>query len=241
MPWPLHWLQDTGTAALGLRRYTSTVNEREDPGWCPDNEYSTSSEFSYHSAFAWLGQRQQRARVETEHGVRYESAHDLFEIADDDPRWPTHCTCGRAFTDDDERQQWAEEIFIRTDTGAEVTTHSTIVPDDCELVSPGAVQDLWWYARFDGSDGSLGLNPDRPKDGIIVGIHCPYMDERKATQVWCVDQRATGESAGFWTRTGDPRNPSTFNATPSIAIGVKTGPGYYHGFAQNGVLTDHIG
>jgi len=241
MPWPLHWLQDTGTAALGLRRYTEPVHDRLSSGWCPDNEYSTSTEFSYHNAFAWLGERKQRELVDNEYGRHYESADDMFEIADDDPRWPTHCTCGRAFTDDDDRQKWAEEIFIRTDTGAEVTTHPTIVPDGCELVSPGAVQDVWWYARFEGSEGSLGLNPDRPKDGVIVAIHCPYMDDRTATQVWCVDQRATGESAGFWTRTGDPRHPETLDVNPSIAIGLPGSSGYYHGFARNGVLTDHIG
>lgn len=48
---------------------------------------------------------------------------------------------------------------------------------------------------------------------------------------FCIDSRATGKETG-WTVTGEPHN-GTLTVSPSINI-----KGSYHGFIQNGVVTD---
>jgi hypothetical protein len=81
--------------------------------------------------------------------------------------------------------------------------------------------------------------PNRGPDGVSLTVRCPSPDGRPtAANDWPVDHPSS--SGGRWTRTGDPK-ACTVTAHPSIAIGLPGTPSYYHGFLQDGVLTDHIG
>lgn len=47
--------------------------------------------------------------------------HDLPDAPHDDPRWPTHCACGYAFTDQDFYGEDRVRLYRRGDTGGLVT------------------------------------------------------------------------------------------------------------------------
>lgn len=227
MGWPCFWLEPTGEAEVGLRRYTAGRGGIT----CADG---------YHSAMVWLGERTPVAVVDGEHGRR-QWDYTLGDLhPHDDPRWPAACSsCGQTFDpadqDDDQWQRWVEPLYRRSDTGELRILHPTIGADTDPPVrwaEPGAMWHNFWLPE-------PMLNPDRPRDGLVLEVRCPYMDGRPGGQDWCVDRPATRDG-GFWTRTGDPREPASLTVSPSIAIGSASDPGYYHGFLQSGVLTDHL-
>lgn len=223
MTWKCFWLEPTFEAEQALRRHAS--------GACGDS--------SYHNAVVWLNERQPISIVEAESdGWKHWSYLQGDTRPHDDLRWPTKCeSCDYVFTDDDSWQGWNEPIYRRTDTDELRVMHPTITAqggmlENIKCAEPGAIWDNFWYPR-------QWLNPNRPQDGLTPIVRCPYMDGRPGGWDWTVDHQAS--SGGWWTRTGDPRNPETLTCSPSIAIGLPADPGYYHGFLQNGVLTDHLG
>lgn len=141
--------------------------------------------------------------------------------------WPTACdACGREFVDGDYFQVWTEKVFRRPETGEEWNGRD---------LPAGAIYDLAWMHHLDAY---------RVIDGICLGVVLPpgpnpppIWDAR--TRVWTADGPAS--TGGYWTRTGDPRNPPSLSYTPSIAFGVPGSQGYYHGFLTAGALTDHVG
>lgn len=224
MTWACFWMEETEFAEFGLRRYHAEPNQG---GW--------TCEQGYHTAFVWLGIRMPRGREASEGGSEYYGDPErLYPVPEDDDRWPTQCsTCDYQFTEDDRRQVWAEQVF---DTPhGEMFSRSAMAPHDTvQGVRPGACQHIWWYVGGP-------LNPDRPKDGIVLGVHCPRLDREGETSMWVVDQPST-RSGGYWTRTPvDKTNITTLTVNPSIAINPPGSPSYYHGFLHNGVLTDHLG
>lgn len=139
--------------------------------------------------------------------------------------WPKRCdSCGYRFKATDTWQVWTDRIYQRPETGEEWTLRD---------LPPGAIFDAEWLHDFwvgeDGLTATVVLPVGEPEE-------IPWNASR---HMWHVDSEATG--GGHWTRTGDPRKPETLTVSPSIAK-LKAGvPGYYHGFLQDGVLTDHIG
>jgi hypothetical protein len=234
--WQCFWMEPTFEAEQGLRRYASASD-------------GTGCEGGYHSAHVFLDQRitisikalddgWQVWDYGLADGARPETPHD-------DPRWPTHCErgCGYEFTPDDHYQDWTEPLYRRADDGELRVLHWSMVPTCAPTAEPGAMWHAFWHERWqEGGGGILSLNPDRPRDGIILQVRCPYMDDRSPSrggQDWGVDHASS--SGGYWTRTGDPRDPPSLSASPSIAIGVPGSSGYYHSFLTNGVLGDHLG
>lgn len=188
--------------------------------------YTTGSreytcEGGWHEAMVWTGG--EPARFDDRDGRRSLAAPGEQDPAD--PRWPAECGCGYRFTDADPRQPWQEPIYLRPDTGERYTIkgRDSFPPPGLLVAGPGASYDAWWY-------------PDawRGPDGIALVVRCPGSDYNE----WGVDQPAA--SGGRWVRTGDPR-AANVTASPSIAAGDPAKPGYYHGFLQAGVLTDHLG
>lgn len=224
MSWPCYWMEDTGTAEIGLRRYATPVK----------GEFDCAG--GYHQAFAWLGLRVDRPRrtVEQSDGSSYEVYDDLFEADPNDERWPVACdVCGTySFTAADFKQTWHETIFVLSD-GSEASTHWAHHPPGVAYAGAGAMWDAWWLKDFGN------LNPVRP-DGIHLMVRCPNMAKDSAgDQDWAVDVKATG--GGYWSRIGDPHDPRSVTVRPSISIGDPSSPGHYHGWLSAGVLTDHIG
>lgn len=133
----------------------------------------------------------------------------------DDPRWPTQCACGYAFTEADVWQLWTEHVYRRVDTGADTTLRDA---------PAGAMYRAPWYTRLAGA----------APDGDPLCVKTP------AGQ-WCIDEcatdcpyysRPTERPAGHhcWTRQGTPPDVT---AAPSIHF-----PGLYHGWLKAGELTD---
>lgn len=203
-PTPCHWWDRTGQVALYLRRY------RHGAG-CPVS--------GYHWSMAFVGA--------IDHADE-DSHAGLPDPADyeDDPRWPTACQCGEAFTDDDHWQVFTQRIYRRRGSDERVTQDGLPV---------GALYDAAWM-------------PEKGPDGISLVVVCPPAG---AHNLWHADGPAyppdkSGPKWPAWSRTGDPTSePPTVTVSPSIEIGfsyrdgehVAGGPHYYHGHLTDGVLT----
>lgn len=132
------------------------------------------------------------------------------------PGWPAACGCGYVFVADDEWQVNQEPLYRAVATGQEWRQHSLPV---------GAMYHAPWYGVWGvGADGialMVVLPPDRP-------------DMR--ANFWHVDgpSRRDGVAGPGWTRTGDPRDPSTLTVNPSILTAE------YHGFLVAGELSNPL-
>lgn len=186
------FLEETGRAQIYLRRYHGSM-----PGpLCP------SSGIGYHNAKFYLEDRP----------VKYSDwPHEIpncyqgiQEQPLDDPRWPTHCACGYAFTGEDLKQVFQESILRRTDTGEETTWRAA---------PPGAMRDACWY-RTDWAGA----------DGRSLVVKCPDNTDWLIDGPSYHDGKRTHEHP--WTRTG---TPPIISVTPSIAT-----PGYHGFLGSNG-------
>lgn len=223
MPWRCFWLEPTGDAEFGLRRYARVGKD--------NSNYTCAG--GWHTALAWLGERLPYPRDEEKRS--YPLAESVLKVRRNDRRWPKECdSCDYRFTSADAKQVWAEELYRRSDNRRLRVWHPSIHPPGVPTAEPGAMRDAWWYSNFTSM-----LNPNRPKDGIILSVLCPFMTGEPGGWDWSPDMQAS--SGGYWARVGDPRNPPLLTVNPSIAIGPPKDPRYYHGFLRNGVLTDHVG
>lgn len=180
-------------------------------------------EGGWHEALVWTGEGP--AEFQGEGDRRSLAPADWPDSSRPNAAWPEECGrgCGYRFSDDDPRQSWQELLYVAPATGQRYTIHPQSHPPGVLKAGAGATYDAWWY-------------PDawRGPDGIALVVRCPNSDYNE----WGVDMPSS--SGGRWTRSGDPR-AANVTASPSIAIGEPSKPGYYHGFLQAGVLTDHLG
>lgn len=123
-----------------------------------------------------------------------------------DPRWPTHCSCGYEFEDEDYWQHQVERLY----GGA---------PDDklytLQESPPGSMWVADWY----------GDRCTRP-DGDTIVVKLPSGEE------WLVDGPSYDKDGKIyhqrgWTRTGE---------LPLITVRPSIHTRHYHGFLTNGVL-----
>jgi len=208
---PCFFLHETGTQRLSLRRFRFS-------GPCPGDA-------SYHNAMVPIAE----VPIESqEHNGRRCMGSPSFEKpAKDDPRWPTHCSCGYEFADTDEWQLFNEALYRRSDTGELVTLRDA---------PAGAL----WYAFW--RVGDLAPTPD----GNIVMCKTPGGD-------WCIDDRASNCTRPddnvhhCWVRHGSPEDPLGLNSGQPFHVD-KNGDtcsagagsiicGNYHGFLHGGYLT----
>lgn len=218
MTWSTYWLEATAQVATGLRRYTRLDRDEVTGYDCADG---------WHAALAWTGRAE--ARFDDDSGRRHLASP--ADVPRDDPRWPAGCDrgCGYRFGPDDEYQPWQELLYLRPADGTLMSLHPVHVPPGVEQAGPGASYDATWYPA-----------DWRGPDGIALAVLCPRPDGSAGPAwEWGVD-RPSSRSGGRWIRTGDPR-AAAVTASPSIAIGNPGEPGFYHGFLQAGVLTDHLG
>ena len=113
---------------------------------------------------------------------------------------------------------WLEKVgerWRRADTGAEF--------DAPYEAGVGAIYDAPWLRGEDWRGYGVKLYPD----GLSVCVITP-------DGPWVIDGPSydgTQHHPCPWTRSGDPRTPSSFSVTPSINF-----PGRYHGWLRNGEL-----
>lgn len=186
---------ETDRCRVWLRRYVGSDGER-----CPAME----GQYSYHDARVQI---EDHPQLKTPEG--YYASIEIGPFIGD-PRWPTHCACGREFREDETWQVLSHALYTRED-GQESWT----IRD----MPPGAMFDTFWLPKTwvgpDGRSLSVALPPDEGPD--------------RMNHIWHVD--GPSSSGGRWTRTGEP---PVLTVTPSILTHR------YHGFLTSGVLTDSL-
>ena len=194
------WIEPSGQARLSLRRYAASGSQ------CAQN--------GYHDASVFI---EDVPAIKTEKGY----LHHFTERKPpkDDPRWPTHCTCGYVFQEADNWQLFSEWLYRRADNGEIVTLRK---------LPPGAMFDAWWST------------PDRKgPDGRSLVAICPDGTE------WCIDSRASNctlpddRAHKCWIRHGEPPNITVDKNGLTCAAGAGSIVGHngYHGFLRNGEFT----
>jgi hypothetical protein len=218
--WPetrTFWLEQTGRAAVGLRRYSRPEDAGQD------------CEGGYHSVLVFSGRACIGMR---DGGDGCRVMAEQLAMPHDDPRWPVACRCGYEFTDDDEWQDWQEALYRRADTGEIVSIRDRA---ECDVngprtAPPGAMWDAWWL-------------PDswRGPDRISLAVRLPN------GVTWLVDSRASNctmpddDTHHCWVRVGNPRLANvtvgkTGGPTCDAGAGSILG-GDFHGWLRDGVLT----
>jgi hypothetical protein len=193
---PCFFLEPAGKKRISLRRYVSASS--------PNHACSNPAFPYYHDAIVPI-------ETITTADTPTSSVDGLVDVPRDDPRWPTHCVCGHAFSPDDEWDVWCQDLYIRKDTGALHTLGSS-TPDAAPV---GAM----WYADWMQMKGP---------DGHTLVVRTPGGD-------WIVDYKASN-SGKPWERTGVPPK---ITANPSIGIGEGPNGGWkYHGWLRDGVLIE---
>lgn len=80
---------------------------------------------------------------------------------DDDPRWPTHCSCGYEFKPEAERQAYVRRLFRRSDTGGLTSL---------EACPPGGMWFADWYPDdWKGPDGHTLVVRTPAGDWVVDG------------------------------------------------------------------------
>jgi hypothetical protein len=209
-------LEPAMQARVGLRRFQLS----NEPGReCPRE----GGRWKYHGALVYLADAPLVPLAEAprpDHWTTTPEGSPLVPDFDwpphDDPRWPTHCECGYAFTDRDEHQQSWDPLYCRSDTG-ELTT--------LREAPPGAMWDAWWY-------------PWKGPDGRSLVVKCPNGHE------WCIDSRATNctlpddTEHRCWVRHGEPPAITVDKQGLTCAAGAGSIlAGDYHGHLRDGAFT----
>ena len=135
--------------------------------------------------------------------------------------WPTHCPCGYQFQPQDEWQLFVQHLYSRSDTGELI---------DLREAPAGAM----WYANW---MIERRTKPEPGQTGTYFGPDGHCLVVKTPAGDWMVDGPSTNGNG--WTRTGVP---PLVTANPSIWVGCPetVPPKGYHGFLQNGTLTDPL-
>lgn len=202
------FLEPTNSAWVKLRRF----------------KYSEPGDTHYHDAAIPFGTCNFWKKYDDDEGQQgdWTYADDAPEIDHSDPRWPTHCECGYAFTPDDQFQVSRDHIFRRTDTGELLSLRKA---------PPGAMYDAEWLPQ------SFPVG----EDGRRLYVVCP------SGITWCIDGRASNctmpedNNHKCWVRHGTvPQITVDKNGVTCAAGGGSIIAGNYHGFLRNGEFTENM-
>lgn len=191
------YIVPTGYSRVRLRRFRSGEQTER-----------CSAPHGYHDA--WTNEL---ARVPDEVAKTLDG--DFTKYPKTDPRWPTHCPCGYAFTDDDYWQTWTESVF--THGGKEYFLREPV---------PGMMYDADWL-----HDHKDWVGPD----GRSLHVICPD------GHGWCIDSRASNctmkddHEHKCWVRHGEPPLITVDKAGKTCKAGagsIQTPT--YHGHLTNG-------
>lgn len=166
---------------------------------------------------AWGGSRDEPMAFIRPDGTRMFHVGDYWDRGD--PRWPKTSSDGYEFQESDEWQVWHDPLY-RAPDGKLYTR---------EDAPPGAMMFTAWY------EGQMLANEYHAKNK-----HRQPVEVKLANGRWfCVDSRASGTSpdapVNGWDTTGEP---PFLTCTPSIAMTSSNHQYGWHGWLQNGVLTD---
>ncbi len=198
-----HLMEETDMARISLRRYNISI--------IGTNHYHSAMNFLY----------DEKAVLDVEGCLRNNHMNRDF-VPEDDPKWPTHCSCGYKFTEADPFQYYTQRLYVNK------STNEILVRDDFK---PGAIWENTRAPKFlQGFDG---------KSIVVI---CPNGSE------WNIDGRANNctkkedNEHRCWCRHGTIPNitvdkiPEPGHSTCS-AGGGSIIAGNYHGFLSNGEFT----
>lgn len=208
---PCFLIEEADKSAVYLRRYfCSDKDKSENP--CPDR-------YGYHNAVTLIATSAVRYGGPRPHFPNMKMKYvqiDGQEVEQlsgdrwphDDPRWPTTCTCGYVFAEDDTWQLNFDTLYRRVDNGEEFTVRD-------------APAGSLWNAEWLKSEKRVG------PDGLNLMLRLPGGGD------WNID--GPSNNGPGWTRSG---TPPLLTVTPSILAHGDTPhlDCYYHGFLTNGVL-----
>lgn len=213
VPVKCFWIEDTGRARIGIRRYRSS---EADPGPdCPRE----GGKWKYHGAITFIGEGPIRKVADPKDGWLHYERPD-FEYPDhDDPRWPAACECGYVFTAEDAWQNWDDVIYRRTDTGEEFPLRDA---------PAGAMWNAWWMPE------GFARGPD----GMHLNVKCPgggdWQIDGRASNCTLPDDSVHR----CWIRHGQPPEITVDKDGVTCAAGAGSiVAGDYHGFIRDGSFT----
>lgn len=208
------WLEPTDRVRLALRRYRSPERWDDAASAMVRVERAACPLGHMHEARVPIGEAPARW---TETGRRSYCAPEREEYADD-PRWPAQCACGEAFRADDTAHVFADLVYRRADTGAELTLREA---------PAGAMWDAVWRL-------------EKGPDGRSLMVRLPDGHD------WCVDGRASNctlphdDEHRCWLRTGEAPRITVGKSAPgqrTCAAGAGSiATRGYHGFLRDGRL-----
>jgi hypothetical protein len=209
-------LVPTGLTRVSLRRYETVPGKP-----CGDR--------SFHSAETPVGDMAEKFKNTKDDGrmlvVPIATPHKH------DPRWPSACECGRAFSKKAEYQVFTRTLMTRTDSDAVMTL------DDAPV---GAMWDAWWYRQHGPAWWYRQHGPDAfsfwsPVDGMNLMVKTPGGE-------WYVDGRANNcdqpdRPHRCWVRHGVPPDITVDKNGDTCGAGAGSIQArQYHGFLRGGFL-----
>lgn len=205
------WIEpaEPARSRLALRRFSS-MDHRPCPHMPADRP-----QYSFHDARVPIGDAPPILST-----AGYEQPPSV-RAYDGDPRWPAACACGYVFDDDDEWQVFTQRVYVRTDTGDELTLRDA---------PPGAMWDAHWMSV-------------KGPDGLCVVVRLPNGRD------WMIDSRASNctlpddAEHRCWVRHGQPPRLTVDKDGLTCAAGggsIASGQGatHYHGYLRDGRLVE---
>jgi hypothetical protein len=219
-------IEPTGRARLFLRRFRMGDDKK-----CPGS-------YGYHNARQAVGEAAQKLTAEGH------IAEILPEVYADDPRWPVKCAaCDYEFSvtdDDDHWQVFQDQVYRRTDTGAEGAFQ-----DDWQK-TPGAMWNAGWMHHKHPEDGKylIVVLPDLHQwamDGRCSNcdspcVRCGQPYHAHGAKSAC-RQYSDARPHQCWIRHGVPPQLTVGKDGPTCSAGAGSimTPNW-HGFLRNGIL-----
>lgn len=220
-PWPRQikcvFLEPTNMEEQRLRRYTTSHGE------CGDVR-----NWGTHQNWVKIGEVENDGLANFSNGSNQTiDPGQTVPVSFDDPRWPTHCTCGWKFPDDVVRQYFPETLYRVQGTDTLVTLRN-------------APAGSMWYATWLEEHDHWWKGPD----GRILIVRLPNGSD------WIIDSRANNCTMKednvhrCWVRHGSPPEVTVDKSGHTCQAGggsieTRRGkPDYYHGFLRNGFLEE---
>ncbi|HXU02355.1 MAG TPA: hypothetical protein VN903_15420 [Polyangia bacterium] len=215
---PCFSVEPSEEAVRELRRYARTSD-----GWtCEGGYHSVSVRLPGTFPVAW-------SEPDPEDGFRSLAALDPASYDGETP-WPTHCTCGYEFRQEDHWQLNQHQLYVATD-GPMVGQRW---PQN-EL-PPGAIWTAWWmhsqWAGINGTDTVLMVKLPSGQEFLpgMEATNCTRKGEDH--DCWCVH----GEVPNLTINKQPVEGRSTCQAGAGSIDSCAGTPRHWHGFVTNGEL-----
>jgi hypothetical protein len=243
MPWKVFWCEPSGLAEIHMRRY---YRSREHRCSLMPGEYSRHEwKLTIHEQ---APENEWHERVTDTDGSWHWKK--IQEVADDDPRWPTHCACGFEFPIEDGRYADGDNGDKQTNVDELYSGHPDGQLYTWREMPVGAMRNCLWlthgepeHSEYVGPDG-IALTVKTPGGEWMIDSQCSNCTRNQWVDIPDKEGWKTFTRTHWcWVRHGDPRTGHLHvdkNGNTCEAGGGSIICGNYHGFLHNGYLTDSL-